>query len=53
VIQKMPLDKSPGQDGFNGLFLKNVGISSRKTFTNSASTSSMVQLICMLLTVHS
>lgn len=23
VIQKMPNDKSPGPDGFNGMFLKN------------------------------
>jgi hypothetical protein len=32
VIKHMPMDKVPGPDGFNGLFIKNVGISSGRIF---------------------
>ena len=30
IVKEMPADKSPVPDGFNGTFLKNVGILSRK-----------------------
>ena len=37
VVRHMPVDKAPRPDGFNGLFFKkNVGISSKKTYTNCA-----------------
>ena len=31
VIKDIPSERAPGPDGFNGSFLKNVGILSKKT----------------------
>ena len=31
VLKELPMDRAPGPDGFNGFFLKNVGLSLRRT----------------------
>jgi hypothetical protein len=43
IVQKMPPDKAPGPDGFNGLFLKNVGLLSNMISSSSVLSSSMVK----------
>jgi hypothetical protein len=39
VIKEMFSDKAPGPDGFNGTFIKNAGLSSKKTSTTYVLTS--------------
>ena len=38
IIKHMSNDKSPGPDGFNGLFMKSVGTSSNTIFISSLMT---------------